>query len=205
MEDGRVSVKGAPGRALTLRAVAAAAAPEHALPLGIEPDLAARFYFPAPVPTFSNGVHAVVVEVDGETGQVTVLDYAAVNDAGRLINPKIVDGQIVGGIAQGLGGALMEELRYDDSGQLLTGSLMDYAIPTATAIPPLKLAHLETPSPLNPLGVKGLGEGGVMAPPPAVAGAVEDALRPLGIRIDHTPISAPRLRRLIEQAAAKRR
>lgn len=204
LASGLISVRGVPGRSLPLRVIAEQAAPEHALPRGLEPGLEARHYFHAPVPTFSNGVHVAVVEVDGETGQVEVLDYAAVNDAGRLINPKIADGQILGGIAQGLGGALLEELCYDDGGQLLTGSLMDYAMPTAAKMPPFRLAHLETPSPLNPLGVKGLGEGGVMAPPPAIAAAVEDALRPLAIQIDSTPLTAPRVRRLIEAARRRR-
>jgi carbon-monoxide dehydrogenase large subunit len=197
---GRVLVRGAPERAISLGEVAAAAAPERALRLGLEPGLEARHYFDAPQPTFSNGVHLAVVEVDRETGQVRILDYVAVNDAGRRINPQIVDGQLLGGIAQGLGGALWEEIAYDEDGQLLSGSLMDYAVPTSTSMPPVKLAHLETPSPLNPLGVKGLGEGGVMAPPPVLAAAVEDALRPLGITIDRTPLSAPRLRGLIESA-----
>jgi carbon-monoxide dehydrogenase large subunit len=197
---GRVLVRGAPERAISLGEVAAAAAPERALRLGLEPGLEARHYFDAPQPTFSNGVHLAVVEVDRETGQVRILDYVAVNDAGRRINPQIVDGQLLGGIAQGLGGALWEEIAYDEDGQLLSGSLMDYAVPTSTSMPPVKLAHLETPSPLNPLGVKGLGEGGVMAPPPVLAAAVEDALRPLGITIDRTPLSAPRMRGLIESA-----
>ena len=112
----------------------------------------------------------------------------------------MVEGQIQGGVAQGVGGAYYERLVYDAEGQLRNASFMEFLMPYATEIPAIEIDHIETPSPLNPLGVKGLGEGGVMAPPPALAAAVEDALRPLGVRIDSTPLSAPRVRRLIEEA-----
>jgi CO/xanthine dehydrogenase Mo-binding subunit len=119
---------------------------------------------------------------------VRLLDYVVAHDCGRVINPRIVEGQVHGGVAQGIGGALFEELVYDEHGQLLTGSLMDYAVPTAMAVPPIRIVHLESPSPLNPLGIKGAGEGGAISPPAAVANAVEDALAPFGVRITHTPL-----------------
>ena len=186
--DGRVSVAGAPHRSLTLGQLAAACAPGAALPDGLEPGLDATHYFLAPRATFASGVHVAVVEVDRDTGQVTILDYAVVSDAGTLINPLIADGQIQGGVAQGIGGALWEELSYDENGQLLAQSLLDYTMPSSEQIPPMRIAHHQTPSPLNPLGVKGLGEGGAMAPPAALAAAVEDALRPFGHRVTRTPI-----------------
>ena len=115
----------------------------------------------------------------------------------RLINPLIVDGQIVGGVAQGIGGALFEELAYDEQGNFISQSLLDYCMPSAAQIPPIKVAHLHTPSPLNPLGIKGLGEGGAMAPPAAIAGAVEYALREFGVEINATPITPNRLAALL--------
>lgn len=196
--DGVVRVVGVPGRQLTLAQLAAACAPGAPLPDGIEPSLEATHYFMAPRATFASGVHAAVVEVERETGLVTVLDYAVMNDAGTLINPLIVEGQIHGGVAQGVGGALYEALIYDETGQLLTQSLLEYTMPTAVQIPPVRIAHRETPSPLNPLGVKGLGEGGAMAPAAAIAAAVEDALRGFGVRVTSTPLSAERVFRLMQ-------
>jgi len=197
--DGGVQVHGAASRRITLGQLAHAAAPGQVLPAGMQPGLETTEYYLAPRPTFASGVHAAVVEVDRETFEVRVLDYAVVSDAGPLLNPLIVEGQIVGGVAQGIGGALFEELTYDGQGNFLSQSLMDYCMPSAAQIPSLKIAHLHTPSPLNPLGVKGLGEGGAMAPPAAIANAVEDALRAFGVRIDATPITPSRL------AAALRR
>jgi 2-furoyl-CoA dehydrogenase large subunit len=134
---------------------------------------------------------------------VRILGYTAVSDAGTLINPLIVDGQIVGGIAQGIGGALYEELAYDEQANFISQSLMDYCMPTARQIPEVAVGHLHTPSPLNPLGVKGLGEGGAMAPPAAIANAVEDALRRTGVRIDRTPITPTRLAKLLESSVRR--
>jgi carbon-monoxide dehydrogenase large subunit len=140
-----------------------------------EPLEATSFYEP-PTVTWASGAHAVVVAVDPETGVVEILRYAAVHDCGREVNPLIVDGQVRGGIAQGIGSALFEEIHYNEDGQLLNGTLADYLIPTATDIPPVALEAFETPSPLNPLGVRGVGEGGTIAPPAAIANAVEDAI-----------------------------
>jgi carbon-monoxide dehydrogenase large subunit len=139
--------------------------------------------------------------VDAESGRVSILDYVSVSDAGPRINPMVVDGQIQGGIVQGLGGALMEEIYYDEDGQPL-GSFLDYAIPRATDMPDVRQDHLETPSPLNPLGIKGVGEAGAIPGPAVLAEAIEDALAPLGVRIREMPLDPDRLRRLIEAARA---
>lgn len=197
--DGAFQVRGAPERRLALGELAVAAAPDRPLPEGMEPELAARHYFQAPLPTFASGTQIAVVEIDPATGHLTILDYVSVNDAGPRINPTVVDGQIQGGIAQGIGGALMEEILYDEEAQPL-GSFLDYAIPRATDIPDVRQDHLETPSPLNPLGVKGLGEGGTLAPPAVLAAAVEDALSPLGIEVTRTPLTASTIWRLLQSA-----
>jgi carbon-monoxide dehydrogenase large subunit len=163
----------------------------------MEPGLEIRLYYEKDDPPFAYGVHAVEVEVDPETGEVRLLRYLVVSDSGRLINPTIAEGQIVGGVAQGLGGALLEHLAYDSEGQLLSSSLLDYALPTARDVPPVEMQHLEIPSPLNPLGIKGLGEGGAVGAHAAVANAVADALRPLGIEVSSTPLSPGRVGELL--------
>ena len=151
--------------------------------------------------TYTNAVHVARVDVDPDTGVVKLLDYVVAHDCGRLINPMIVEGQIHGGVVQGIGGALFEELVFDDQAQLLTGSFLDYAMPRAADVPPIRTVHLESPSPRNPLGVKGVGEGGAIAPPAAIANAIEDALAPFGIRITETPVTPARLIRLLSRAA----
>src|SRR5262249_50617505 len=158
------------------------------LPDGMEPGLEATHYFPAPRPTFANGVHVAVVEVERDTGRIGIVDYAVVSDSGRLINPRIVEGQIHGGVAQGVSGALYEELAYDDHGQPGMQSLLEYVMPTAEQTPPMRIVQLNTPSPLNALGVKGVGEAGTMAPLAAIVAAVEDALRPVGACLTATPV-----------------
>jgi carbon-monoxide dehydrogenase large subunit len=197
--DGGVQVRGAPGRRVSLGQLASASAPGQPLPDGMPPGLEATHYFLAPRATFASGLHVVVIEIDRETLAIKVLEYAVVSDAGPLINPLIVEGQIVGGVAQGIGGALYEELAYDQQGNFISQSLLDYCMPSAGQVPPVRIAHLYTPSPLNPLGVKGLGEGGAMAPPAAIANAVEDALGHLGVRIDATPITPTRLAALLQR------
>jgi carbon-monoxide dehydrogenase large subunit len=194
---GAVHVRGAPDRQISLGQLASAAAPGKPLPDGMAPGLEATHYFLAPRATFASGVHIAVVEIDPDTLEVKILAYTVVSDAGPLINPLIVEGQIVGGVAQGIGGALFEELTYDQQGNFLSQTLADYCMPSAVQIPEVQIAHLHTPSPLNPLGVKGLGEGGAMAPPAAIANAVEDALGHLGVRIDATPITPTRLATLL--------
>jgi carbon-monoxide dehydrogenase large subunit len=138
--------------------------------------------------TFANSCHAALVEVDPATGEVRLLDYVVVEDCGRMINPMIVDGQVHGGVAQGIGGAIFEEIAYSPDGQILTSTLMDYLLPGAPDVPAIRVYHLETPGSDTPLGMKGMGEGGAIAPPAAVANAVAAALRPLGVRITRTPL-----------------
>ena len=196
---------GAPDRRLSLAQLARASAPGTALPPGMEPGIEALRHFDAPRPTFASGVHVAVVEVERETGQVEVIDYAIASDAGRLINPLVVEGQIHGGVAQGISGALHEELVYDDLGQPLTQSLLEYALPTATQVPSMRITHLVTPSLLNPLGVKGVGESAALPAGAALAAAVEDALATFGASIDSTPLRPEdNLRRMHDTAAGHR-
>ncbi|MBI2162030.1 MAG: xanthine dehydrogenase family protein [Candidatus Rokubacteria bacterium] len=202
--DGRVSVRGVPDRALTFVRVIQASLPTFAGPGVAEPVFEATTYHTVPTVTYASAVHAALVEVDLDTGRVTLLRYAVAHDCGRVVNPMIVEGQIHGGVAQGIGGGLHEEILYDDRGQLLTATLMEYHVPTAAEVPFIETVHLELPSPRNPLGVKGVGEGGAIAPPAAIANAVEDALAPLGVRITEAPVTAPRLCALIAAARADR-
>jgi carbon-monoxide dehydrogenase large subunit len=172
LRDGRVAVRGAPGRGLDLdAAVRLGSSPEEAAPA-----LEAVEVFDPPGPAFSGAVHVASVEVDGDTGRVRVLDYAVVEDCGPLLNPRVVEGQVHGALAQGIGEALSERLVYDADGQLLTGTLMDYALPTAADLPAFAVGHRHTPSPLTAGGYKGMGEGGTVGAPACVASAVADAL-----------------------------
>jgi carbon-monoxide dehydrogenase large subunit len=152
--------------------------------------------------TFASAVHVAVVDVDRDTGAVKLVRYVVAHDCGKVINPIIVDGQVHGGVAQGVGGALFEDMAYDADGQLLAGSLMDYAVPVAGDLPLIETVHLEFPSPRNPLGMKGLGEGGAISPPAAIANAIDDALAPLGVRLTETPALPWRVRALIAAATA---
>ena len=185
-------------RSVTLTEIARAAyAPLFGgLPSGLEPGLEATVYFDPPGPTFSGAVHVAVVEIDPETGRVSILRYVLVEDCGPVVNPTIVEGQIHGAVAQGIGEALLERIVYDDTGQLVTGTLMDYALPTAGDVPSFEIGHLETPSPTMPGGIKGMGEGGTIGAPAALANAVADAVAPLGVTITALPIAAERLARL---------
>jgi carbon-monoxide dehydrogenase large subunit len=198
----RVSVRGAPARAVTFRELAAAAAPGRALPLGLEPGLGATRFFQPPDMTYPYGTHVAVVEVDPETGAVAVLRYAIAYDVGRAINPMLVRGQLAGGAAQGIGGALLEELTYDAAGQLLSTTFMDYLIPSAMEAPDALSIRIleETPTPLNPLGIKGVGEGGTAGAGAAIANAVADALRPLGVEVTALPLSPDRIRASVSRA-----
>lgn len=202
LDRGRVSVRGVPARAVTLKEVAAAAEPTRALPLGAEPGLAATRFFQVSDLTYPYGTHIAVVEVDPDTGQVALRRYAIAYDVGRAINPMLVEGQIVGGLAQGIGGALLEELAYDAEGQILSTTFMDYLLPTATDMPDTLSVRIleETPSPLNPLGVKGVGEGGTAGAGAAIANAVADALRPWGVEVTALPLSPDRVLASIMQA-----
>jgi carbon-monoxide dehydrogenase large subunit len=175
-------VKGSPDQKKTIQEIAFALDLAFDAPEGMEPYLDETAYHDTPNCTFPFGTHIAVVEVDEETGKVDLVRYVAVDDVGKKINPLIVDGQLHGGIAQGVGQALWEEAVYSDEGQLLSGSMMDYALPRAAWFPNLELDETVTPSPVNPLGVKGVGEAGTIASTAAAANAVIDALSPLGIK-----------------------
>jgi carbon-monoxide dehydrogenase large subunit len=200
IEDGQVSVRGAPASAVPLARVIQASIPTFAKPGVASPDFEASAYHHVPTVTYASAVHVAEVEVDVGTGHVELRRYVVSHDCGKVINPIIVEGQVHGGVAQGVGGALYEEMAYDDEGQLLTGTFMDYLVPTAMELPPIETVHLEYPSPRNPLGVKGLGEGGAISPPAAIANAVEDALAPFGVRVTATPLGPSRVLDLIERA-----
>ncbi|HYS17617.1 MAG TPA: xanthine dehydrogenase family protein molybdopterin-binding subunit [Candidatus Binatia bacterium] len=204
IDDGRAFVRGSPGSAVDVARVVQASIPTFARPGVASPDFEASAYHHVPTVTYASAVHVAQVEVDVGTGGVKLLRYVVAHDCGRVINPTIVEGQVHGGVAQGVGGALFEEMVYDESGQLLTGSLMDYAVPKADDLPLIETVHLECPSPRNPLGVKGLGEGGAISPPAAIANAIEDALAPFGVRITETPVTAARIVALLERAGAAR-
>jgi carbon-monoxide dehydrogenase large subunit len=173
---------------LTIQEIALAAHLAKELPPDTEPGLSATYFFEPKNFTFPFGTHIVVVEIERETGEIKFLRYVAVDDCGKVINPMLVDGQLHGGIVQSMGQALFEEVVYDDQGQLITGTLMDYAIPRATQIPWLELDRTETPSPVNPLGVKGIGEAGTIGATPAIVGAIVDALAPFGVKHLDMPV-----------------
>ena len=202
IDAGQAFVRGTPQSAVSLARVVQSALPTYASPGAVDADFRATVYRQVPTVTYASAVHVALVEVDIETGQVELLRYVVVHDCGRIINPMIVDGQIHGGVAQGIGGGLYEEVLYDTSGQLLSASFMDYLVPTSMEVPRIELTHLEYPSPRNPLGVKGVGEGGAISPPAAIANAVEDALRPFGVCIREAPLSPGRVHALIMQAHA---
>ena len=192
-EGGKFSVKGSPDRFKTFGDVALMAYLAHNLPKGLEPGLEAISFFDPGNFVFPFGTHIAVVEVDRDTGKVDLVRYVAVDDVGRVINPMIVDGMVQGGVVQGVSQALWEEAIYDENGQLVTGSMMNYALPKADDVPPIELARTETPTPVNPLGVKGAGETGTIASTAAVANAVLDALSPFGIRHLDMPFTPGRV------------
>jgi carbon-monoxide dehydrogenase large subunit len=185
------------GRPATPAKVAAAAADPARLPPGVAPGLEAEVRFELPGPVFPFGAYAAVVEVDPDTGRLQVQRLVGVDDAGRVVNPLLAEGQVMGSAAQGIGQALFEEAVYDDAGQLLTGNLAVYGLPSAVEVPPVSGELLETPSPFTPLGVKGLGESGAIAVPAAIANAVADALAPLGVRHLDPPYTPERLWRAL--------
>jgi aerobic carbon-monoxide dehydrogenase large subunit len=197
-EGGRAFVKGSPDKGKTIQELAGAAALAYSLPAGMEPFLDDVTYYDPPECTYPFGTHICVVEVDRETGQVKILRYLAVDDVGKKINPMIVDGQIHGGITQGMAQALWEGAVYDENGQLTSGSMMDYAVPKASFLPTFELGSTETLSPTNPLGVKGVGETGTIASTPAVVNAVMDALSPFGIKHLDMPLTPEKVWRAIE-------
>jgi carbon-monoxide dehydrogenase large subunit len=200
--DGKFFVKGSPSRSKTIQDIALMANVAWNLPPGMEAGLEATTFYDPPNFTYPFGAHVAVVEVDKETGRVELKRYVAVDDCGPQINPVIVEGQVHGGVVQGLGQAFWEEAVYDDRGQLLTGSLLDYAIPRADVLPDIEVLHTVTPSPHHPLGVKGVGEAGTIASTVAAYNAVMDALAPLGVESVRMPMTPERVWRAIHERKA---
>jgi aerobic carbon-monoxide dehydrogenase large subunit len=221
--DGRVQVKGAPSHGVTLKHIAVASnplryafdedaqaatqfAPAHPpdetkpLPEGERPGLEATAWYSPELSTWASGVHAAIVEIDPETCEARILRYVCSHDCGNMINPTVVEGQVLGGVAQGLGGAYYERMAYNEDGQLTNASLMEFLMPYATEVPRVEIMHRETPTSLNELGVKGVGEAGAIPVPALFASAVQDALRPLGVRVNQVPLSPNRIHDLIEGA-----
>jgi len=199
-EEGRICLRDSPERGMSFPEVVALAY-GGGWPAGVEPGLEATSTFDPPDFTYPFGAHICVVEVGASTGAVELLRYIAVDDCGRVINPLIVEGQVQGGIAQGVGQALLEEAVYSEDAQLLTGTFMDYLMPTCTLLPAIEMDRTETLTPVNPLGAKGVGESGALAAPPAVVNAVMDALSPLGIRHIDMPLTPEKVWRAMQQAA----
>ena len=199
-EDGKFFVKGSPDRHKTITDIALMANVAWNMPEGIEAGLEASTFYDPPNFVFPFGAHLAVVEVEVETGVVTLTRYVALDDCGPQINPVIVEGQVHGGVVQGIGQALWEEAVYDEGGQLVTGSMLDYALPRADMLPEIEVLSIETPSPHHPLGVKGVGEAGTIASTVAVYNAVIDALRPLGVTSIRMPLTPERVWQAIQQA-----
>ena len=203
--DGKFFVKGSPDRHKTIQDIALLANVAWNLPQGMEPGLEASSFYDPPNFTFPFGAHVAVVDVEPETGHVRLRRYVAVDDCGPQINPVIVEGQVHGGVVQGIGQALWEEAVYDDNGQLLTGSLADYAIPRADRLPDIEVLSTVTPSPHHPLGVKGIGEAGTIASTCTVYNAVIDALQPFGVESIQMPLTPERVWRAITSSAGQKK
>jgi carbon-monoxide dehydrogenase large subunit len=200
---GNFAVKGSPDRAMPLAAIAFEAFTAHNLPDGLEPNLEAQVTYDPPNFSWPFGTHICVVEVDTETGQVDVLKYVAVDDCGNQVNPLIVDGQVHGGVIQGLAQALFEEAVYDADGNLTTSNLAEYLVPAASDVPSITLGHTITPSPTNQLGVKGIGEAGTIGAASAVINAVVDALSGLGVTSVPMPASPHNIWKALQHATAQ--
>jgi carbon-monoxide dehydrogenase large subunit len=197
---GTFTVKGSPDKAMPLAAIAFEAFTAHNLPDGLEPNLEAQVTYDPPNFSWPFGTHICTVEVDTETGQVEVLQYVAVDDCGNQVNPLIVEGQVHGGVVQGMAQALFEEAVYDSDGNLKTTSLAEYLVPAASDVPPITLGHTVTPSPTNQLGVKGIGEAGTIGAAPAVINAIVDALSGLGVTDMPMPASPQTVWKAIHHA-----
>ncbi|MCU4926122.1 xanthine dehydrogenase family protein molybdopterin-binding subunit [Halobacteria archaeon AArc-dxtr1] len=201
-EDGEFHVRGAPERSMTFKEVAATAYLAHDLPDDLEPGLEESAFYDPENLTFPFGTHIVVVEVDPDTGEVAFEKYVGVDDCGEQINPQIVEGQVQGGTAQGIGQAMYEEVLYDKNGNLLNGTLQDYTAPKTVQIPEMELESTVTPSPHNPIGVKGVGEAGTIAAPPAIVNAIVDALEPFGVDHVDMPATEERVWRAVQEATS---
>ena len=204
-ENGKAFVKGTPSKAVTIQEIAMAAFQTARLPKGMEGGLEATTFFDPTNFVWPFGAHIAVVEVDAETGATKILRYVAVDDCGTRINPMVVDGQLHGGIAQGIGQALFEEAVYDDTGQLRSGSLVDYLVPTASDLPSFELESTITPSPVNPLGTKGIGEAGTIASTPAIINAIVDALEPFGVKDITMPATPQKIWQLTHKNGGTKR
>jgi aerobic carbon-monoxide dehydrogenase large subunit len=202
LEDGRVRLKGVPqmGRSFGEIAAALAGAPGLALPAGTSPGLAAADDYQPSAMTYCNGTHVAEAEVDPATGVIRLTRYVVVHDCGRLINPMMVDGQVIGGVVHGIGSTLFEMTIYGEDGQPQTGTYADYLLPTADVVPRIEVHHMESPTPLNPLGIKGAGESGTIAASAAVTSAVEDALRDFGVTITELPMTPARIFAVLKAA-----
>jgi carbon-monoxide dehydrogenase large subunit len=204
-EEGIFHVRGVPpdagGLTYTFEEISRVAFRGNDLPAGMEPSLKEMGTFDPPKFTAPFGAHVAFVEIDPDTGEVSILRYVAVDDCGNMINPQLVAGQVHGGVAQGIGQSLYENLTWDDEGQPATTSFMHYAVPKAHQIPVLETDHTITPSPINELGVKGIGESGAIGPPPAIANAVMDALRPMGVRHLDMPFTPAKVWAALQEAA----
>jgi len=194
--DGRYQVKGAPAKALTFEKIAARAYTD-ALPPGVEAGLEASDFFRPPQLVYPFGAHVAVVEIDRDTGRVRLRDFVSVDDCGVRISPLLVAGQVHGGLAQGIAQALLEELIFGEDGQLVTGTLMDYAVPHADDLPSFVTDQTVTPTPFNPMGAKGIGEAATIGSTPAIVNAVVDALRPVGVRHLDMPLRPERVWRAL--------
>ena len=206
LRNGGVGIVGVPGSEVSLAQVAQASRPgwDHGRPQGVDAGLEETYYYEPPTVTWSYAVHAAIIEVDIELGRVSIENYAIAHDCGVVVNPMLAEGQIIGGTVQGIGGALLEEFSYNTDGQLLTGSFMDYMLPTACEVPQMQLIHQHSPSPLNPLGVKGVGEGGPIAPPVVIANAVCDALAEFKVEFNQTPIKPQHIEQAVRSASGLR-
>lgn len=207
LRDGEIRVKGVPGLKKTLAEVAAALSgvPGFALPGNLPPGLSSASDYQPNGLSYTNGAHGCEVEVDVRTGGVTLRRYVVVHDCGRMINPMMVEGQVLGGVVHGVGATLYEWMQFDENGQPMTGTLADYVMPVSDVLPRVEIHHMESPTPLNPLGIKGAAESGTIGAPAAIVSAIENALEPFGIRITELPVTPSRLRRLIREAMADRR
>jgi aerobic carbon-monoxide dehydrogenase large subunit len=200
IREGKFQVKGSPDKAMTMAEIAGEAYVPLDLPEGMEPGLEETVFYDPENFVFPFGAHACVVDVDPDTGKIKVVRYVAVDDCGPAINPLLIDGQVHGGVAHSIGQALYEQVVYDEDGQLVTGTFVDYALPTANEVPTFETDRTETPSPTNTLGVKGVGEAGTIAGTATVTNAVIDALRPLGVTYLDMPFTPMRVWQAIQAA-----
>ena len=199
-QNGQFAVRGAPSRALAFKDISRVAYLASDYPAGLEPGLEEQSFYDPVALTSPFGSYFAVVEVDAETGEITIERFVAVDDCGNIINPLLATGQVHGGLAQGIGQALFEGAHYNEQGQLLTGTLMDYAIPRAEDLPTFETDHTVTPTPVNALGVKGIGEAGAIGAPPAIVNAVVDALASFGIRHLDMPLKPEKVWQAIQRA-----